>query len=82
MGIRLSPANQGSGITHTDRFGQYADLIRRLNDFRLAYIHFVEPRQDTSWERDHESDLASVRFRPLITGETRLISAGGHSRES
>ena len=44
VGIRFSPANAGDGIAHTDRFGPFANVIRELNRFHLAYIHLIEPR--------------------------------------
>jgi 2,4-dienoyl-CoA reductase-like NADH-dependent reductase (Old Yellow Enzyme family) len=55
-------------------------LVERLNDFDLAYIHIVEPR--IAGNRDPQFDLGSERFRPLIRGETRLLSGGGHTREA
>jgi N-ethylmaleimide reductase len=80
VGIRLSPANTFGGITHSDRFGTYAHVIRELNQFRLAYLHLVEPRVAGSSDIERfDASLGSHHFRPFITGGTRLISAGGHT---
>jgi N-ethylmaleimide reductase len=80
VGIRLSPANTYGGITHTDRFGTYAHVIRELNRFQLAYIHLVEPRiAGSSDAAQFDAALNSSHFKSLITGDTKLISAGGHT---
>ena len=83
VGIRLSPANTYGGITHTDRFGTYSHILRELNQFQLAYIHLVEPRIAGSSEAaQFDEALNSRHFKPLITGDTKLISAGGHTLAS
>ncbi|WP_395750474.1 alkene reductase [Prosthecobacter sp.] len=83
VGIRFSPANAHDGIAHTDRFGTYAHVIRELNRFQLAYIHLVEPRVAGNAEvAQFDAALSSRHFKPLITGHTRLISAGGHTLAS
>jgi N-ethylmaleimide reductase len=80
VGIRLSPANTYGGIAHRDRFATYAHVIRELNPFKLAYIHLVEPRIAGSSDlAQFDEALDSHHFKPLITGDTRLISAGGHT---
>lgn len=83
VGIRFSPANAHDGIAHTDRFGTYAHVIRELNRFQLAYIHLVEPRVAGNSEVEaFDAALSSRHFKPLITGGTKLISAGGHTLAS
>lgn len=83
VGFRLSPANSHDGIAHTDRFGTYAHVIRELNRFQLAYIHLIEPRVAGNFEAEQfDASVSSRNFKPLITGETRLISAGGHTLAS
>jgi N-ethylmaleimide reductase len=80
VGIRFSPANAHDGIGHTDRFGTFAHVIRELNRFQLAYIHLVEPRVAGNSEVEQfDAALASANFKPLIAGDTKLISAGGHT---
>ncbi len=83
VGIRFSPANAHDGIAHTDRFGTYAHVISELNRFQLAYIHLIEPRVAGNVEAGQfDAALASRHFKPLITGDTKLISAGGHTLAS
>jgi N-ethylmaleimide reductase len=83
VGIRLSPANTYGDIAHTDRFGTYAHVIRELQAFNLAYIHLVEPRIAGSSDlAQFDVSLSSRCFKPFITGDTRLISAGGHTLAS
>lgn len=81
-GIRLSPSSAAHGIEHTDRWGTYSSLMRALAPFALAYVHLVEPRVAGNLDIEPQHDLGSGRFRPLVTGATRIISAGGHTRES
>ncbi len=83
VGVRLSPANTFGGMAMSDRWGTYSHVVRELNQFGLAYFHLVEPRIAGSSEAQHVDDtLSSRHFKPLITGPTRLISAGGHTRET
>ncbi|HEX7652814.1 MAG TPA: alkene reductase [Verrucomicrobiae bacterium] len=83
VGVRLSPANTYGGSAPTDRFGTYRHVVQELNRFGLGYLHFVEPRVAGNKDLQHFDDaLSSRHFKPLITGATRLISAGGHSLTS
>lgn len=78
VGIRFSPANAHDGIAHTDRFSTYAHAIRELNRFQLAYIHLIEPRvAGNSEAAQFDAALNSRNFKPLIAGDTKLISNGG-----
>ena len=80
VGIRFSPANGHDGISHTDRFGTYAHVIRELNRFQLAYIHLIEPRVAGNSEVvQFDASISSRNFKSLIAGDTKLISAGGHT---
>lgn len=83
VGVRLSPANTYGGSEPSDRFGTYRHVVRELNRFGLAYLHFVEPRVAGNKDLLHFDDaLSSRHFKPLITGKTKLFSAGGHTLES
>lgn len=82
VGVRISPSNTYGGIEHTDRWATYAYLVGELNRFGLAYVHLVEPRVAGNVDIEPEHDLGGERFRPLIVGDTKLISAGGHSQAS
>jgi N-ethylmaleimide reductase len=83
VGIRFSPANANDGIAHSGRFGTYAHVIPELNRFQLAYIHLVEPRVTGNSEAaQFDATLNSRNFKPLITGDTKLISNGGYTLAS
>lgn len=82
VGVRLSPSNTSQGIDHADRWETFSHAFRQLDRFALAYVHLVEPRVAGNTDIEPLFDLGSARFRPLLTGSQRLISAGGHSRES
>ena len=83
VGVRLSPANTFGGSEFSDRFGAFSHVIGELNRYGLAYLHLVEPRVAGNKDLLHfDSALSTRHFKPLITGDTRLISAGGHNLES
>ncbi|KAF0094764.1 MAG: N-ethylmaleimide reductase [Puniceicoccaceae bacterium 5H] len=83
VGIRLSPANTHGNIATSNRFDTYRYVIEELNRYNLAYIHLVEPRVDGSQTvEDRHAELYASKFRPHVKGDTRIIAAGGHTRES
>jgi N-ethylmaleimide reductase len=78
VGVRLSPTNEHGDITDNNRWETYSYAVREVNKRRLAYIHLVSPRVSGNLDVQPELDLGPDRFRPLITGNTRLIAAGGY----
>lgn len=83
VGVRLSPANTFGGSDFSDRFGTFSHVIRELNRYGLGYLHLVEPRVAGNKDLLHINSALNTRhFKPLINGETKLISAGGHNLES
>jgi N-ethylmaleimide reductase len=83
VGARLSPANTYGGVDDPDRWGVFSYLVTQLDRFGLAYLHFVEPRVAGNTDRvEYDDRLASRNFRPLMTGDTRMVSAGGHNYAS
>jgi len=83
VGLRLSPASTFGGTSDSNRWETFSFVVREVNRFNLSYLHLVEPRVNGS-EDSQTSDgaLASRNFRGLIQGDTRLISAGGHTLQS
>jgi N-ethylmaleimide reductase len=80
VGLRLSPANTYGGVSESDRFGTFSYVVRELNHYKLAYLHLVEPRVNGALDtRKIAAELASRHFKPLIAGNTKLVSAGGHT---
>jgi N-ethylmaleimide reductase len=78
VGVRLSPANRHGDIDDANRWETYSYAVRELNKRNLAYLHLVSPRVDGAEDAKTIIDLGPERFRPLITGNTRLIAAGGY----
>jgi N-ethylmaleimide reductase len=78
VGVRLSPANRHGDIDDANRWETYSYAVRELNKRSLAYLHLVSPRVDGAVDAETKMDLGPERFRPLITGNTRLIVAGGY----
>ena len=78
VGIRLSPTNQHGDIEDNNRWETYSYAVEQLNKRRPAYLHLVSPRVSGNLDVTTELDLGPNRFRPLITGDTRLIAAGGY----
>jgi N-ethylmaleimide reductase len=78
VGVRLSPTNQHGDIDDANRWETYSYAVRELNKRSLAYIHLVSPRVSGNLDVAPILDLGPDRFRPLITGNTRLIVAGGY----
>ena len=79
VGVRLSPTNQHGDIEDNDRFATYAYAVAQVNRRKPAYIHLVSPRVSGNLDVRSELDLGPDRFRPLITGTTKLIAAGGYN---
>lgn len=78
VGVRLSPGGNMGGISDSNPWETFSYAVRELDKFAPAYIHLVEPRND----RGERTELASSRFRPLISRPTQLIVAGGYDAES
>jgi N-ethylmaleimide reductase len=78
VGVRLSPANKYGDIEDENRLETYSYAVQELNRRQLAYIHLVSPRVSGNLDVQPEFDLGPEHFRPLITGRTRLIVAGGY----
>jgi len=78
VGVRLSPTNQHGDIEDENRLETYSYAVQEVNKRKPAYIHLVSPRVSGNLDVQSELDLGPDRFRPLITGNTRLIAAGGY----
>jgi N-ethylmaleimide reductase len=78
VGVRLSPANRHGDIDDANRRETYSYAVGELNKRNLACLHLVSPRVDGAEDAQTKMDLGPDRFRPLITGHTRFIVAGGY----
>ncbi len=81
IGVRLNPSLHGL-------FGMEADeetiptfeyIVKKLNDYNLAYLHLSEPFTDVS-DIDYLVDDIAAHFRPIYKGN--LMINGGFNQES
>jgi N-ethylmaleimide reductase len=83
VGVRLSPYGIANDSGEADPMPLYSHVIKSLDLFELAYLHFIEPRSSGAGraEVNHQNvPSAMVLFRPVWGGV--LISAGGFTGES
>jgi NADPH2 dehydrogenase len=78
-GIRLSPFSEFQGMKMADPIPQFSDLIKKLNNLNLAYLHMVESR--VSGNADVEGYESLKPLYPLYTSSPLLI-AGGFKADS
>lgn len=76
IGVRLNPSLNGIfGMTmDEDSIPTFDYIVKRLNDYDLAYLHLSEPFNDVSDISYAESEIAK-RYRPMYNG-TLMINAG------
>ncbi|MBX3044271.1 MAG: alkene reductase [Candidatus Kapabacteria bacterium] len=79
VGIKLSPSNIFNDMHDDNPKETFSYLIKKLNDYNLAYIHLMEPQTDVSDKPNYITNVAEF-FRPIYNGT--LISNAGHTRES
>lgn len=80
VGVRLNPSLNGLfGMTlDADTIPTFDYIVRRLNDYGLAYLHLSEPFTDVSQVPHAEPHIAR-HYRPLYQGT--LIINGGFDQE-
>ncbi|MEM9016893.1 MAG: alkene reductase, partial [Verrucomicrobiota bacterium] len=81
VGIRLSPASSFGDMGDSDTDALFTELVSQLNEFKLAYLHLVEPRVRGNDDVELSLDLGSSRFRKVLRSDVKLIAAGGYSPE-
>ena len=81
VALRLSPSGTFNDIEDTNREDLYTQVISRLNEYELAYLHLVEPRMFEEYDiSSYDLPLSTKTFRPHF--KRTLISSGGHLAES
>lgn len=78
-GIRLSPFSQFQGMRMEDPIPQFSDIIKKLNNLNLAYLHLIESRVSGIVEVEKDDSLEPLY--PLYTSSPLLI-AGGFNADS
>lgn len=79
VGLRLSPKGYRPGLCDSTPEQTYGYVIKKLNDYGLAYLHLSELMEPA--ERLEQPEKSFVPFYRKIYNGT-LLSCGGHSRES
>jgi N-ethylmaleimide reductase len=83
VGVRLSPYGVANDSGEADPMPLYSHVIRSLDPFGLACLHFIEPRSSGAGraEVNHQNvPSAMVLFRPIW--RSVLISAGGFTGQT
>lgn len=80
VGVRLSPTGTFNSMYDSNPEALFDYVASALNDFKLGYLHIVEPRIDgNTTVEEKESNLGVRYFRPLFKGT--LMTAGGYDKE-
>src|ERR1700738_4330701 len=82
VGVRLSPYGIANDSGEADPMPLYSHVVKSLDLFELAYLHFIEPRSSGAGraEVNHQNvPSAMVLFRPVWGGG--LICGGGFTGE-
>lgn len=76
IGVRLNPSLHGAfGMdADTETIPTFDEIVKRLNDYDLAYLHLSEPFTDVSGVDFLVSEIAK-HYRPLYKG-TLMINGG------
>lgn len=80
VGVRLGPSGNWGGMSDSDPAALFTYAADQLNQFRLAYLHLIEPRVFGNVDRDDlVVPLAAAQLRRVFNGT--IIVAGGFQRE-
>lgn len=80
IGIRLSPNGFFNGMHDSDPVELYTYVLHRLNEYDLAYVHFVEEARPDGKKYAHYPDNVLDTYSGIFNGTT--IVCGGMTRES
>jgi N-ethylmaleimide reductase len=83
VGVRLSPLGTFNDMSDHDPEETFGFTAERLNDYRLAYLHLVNPAMQAV-ERGTDPDPKAMRMLKVIREKYRgtLIVAGGFDHET
>lgn len=79
IALRLSPSGLGAFIPDSNARAVYEYVIARLNDYRLAYLHLIEPVPASVAGIPNMVQNVVEHFRPLFDGT--LVTNNGYDRE-
>ena len=76
VGVRIAPSGTFNGMADSDPRTLFRYLAERLNDFRLAYLHVIEPRiRGGELINEGQEPVAAQELSRIFQGP--LIAAGG-----
>jgi N-ethylmaleimide reductase len=83
VGVRLSPLSTFNDISDDDPETTFGHVAGQLSDYRLAYLHIVNPAM-AALEKGAEPDARALRMLDLIRQRYRgtLMIAGGFDRDT
>jgi len=83
LGVRLSPLGTFNDISDDDPEATFGTIAAKLSDYRLAYLHIVNPAL-AAVEHRTEPEPRAQRMVDLIRGKYRgkLIMAGGFDQDN
>ncbi|KAB8076213.1 hypothetical protein BDV29DRAFT_170701 [Aspergillus leporis] len=81
-GIRFSPFSTFQGMRMKDPVPQFEYLARKTAEFKLAYVHLVEPRIAGNTEVDCAGGDSLDFFFEAYTNAGPIMVAGGYKAES
>ncbi|KAK7427363.1 hypothetical protein QQZ08_006132 [Neonectria magnoliae] len=81
VGYRVSPWSQHHGMRMSDPIPQFRDIVGRLKELRLSYLHVIESR--VQGNADAPQNTESIDFLANLWGRTSpIIFAGGYNAET
>lgn len=76
VGVRLGPSGTYGGMSDSNPEATFGYVAEQMNQFRLAYLHVIEPRiRGNNEVSDGLKPMASAKIRKLFRG--KIIAAGG-----
>lgn len=81
VGVRLSPYGTFNDMADSDPVALFTAAIHKLNSYKLAYVHMIEPRSTSAGGGDQvyeDAPITSEMFRKAYQGQ--FITAGGYDQ--
>ncbi len=79
-GIRLSPSGTNFGVWNEKPAETFNYLVDQLNQYKLAYLHLIEPNKASLVELPEYLKVVSPHFRKIYKGA--LITSAGYGFET
>lgn len=75
IGLRLSPRNNFNGNFDSDPISHFSYIVEQLNQFDLAYLHLLDPRDGYPMPLQAEVERAAPILRKIYKGTLMLNGA-------